>query len=174
VWIKKPTVTDSFLRGHSCEPAPSSHGSLLVTFWWGWPQSLCLRARSTTWLEQAAALCRQSAPSLGEVLSSGCLQPVASLGKYSHSVSMCPLPSFRAQSTHVRSHLGEAKVSRWLCWRWPTIVAWLMIGEFWEAMSQETSSQDCFLQLIRLLLSLLHSLMIQGHQSTLLDRFPAD
>ena len=48
----------------------------------------------------------------------------------------------------IRSHLREAKASRWLSWRWPTVFAWPMMGKLWEARFQETSSQDCFLQLI--------------------------
>jgi hypothetical protein len=45
------------------------------------------------------------------------------------------------------------------------------MDELWEARSQETSSQDCFLQLIMLFLSLLLSLRISGYWPTLLADF---
>lgn len=88
---------------------------------------------------------------------------------------LAQVPATTWQLLTVMSHLGEAKASRWLSWRWPTVsLHGLKMGEPWEAKSRETSSQDCFLELTLLFLSLLHSLMILGHQPTLLGRFPED
>ena len=43
------------------------------------------------------------------------------------------------------------------------VAAWPMIDELFKARSQDPFSQDCFLQLILLFLSLLLSLMTAGH-----------
>ena len=79
----------------------------------------------------------------------------------------------RVDTTHIRSYtyLGEAKASRRLSWRRTTAFACPMKGVLWETKSQETSSQDCFLELIHFFLFLLHSLKISGHWPILLSKF---
>jgi hypothetical protein len=71
-----------------------------------------------------------------------------------------------------RGHLGEAKASKWVFWRWPTslhVLRWVSSETQGQQRLHPRIAAD-----ISFLLSLLYLLTIPGHHLTLLGRFPED
>lgn len=69
----------------------------------------------------------------------------------------------RSRLQDIRSHLGQAKASRWPSWRWPTIFAWSVMENSERQGTKETSSQDCFLLMTTW--HLIHFFILRAHSA---------